>query len=84
MIIKCLFFQRNEDYYDGEYAPEFLVGVDEYSNEENPEWFVERCEKEKESLKDEGVFRVIDIEVSQDQIRSLLIDDPTVKGKVNG
>jgi len=82
MKLHVLFFQRNES-YDGEYAPEALAVVDEYTNEESPEWFIEKQKQEKEKLEGEGVFKVIDIKVSQEQIRELLVGVPEIEGEVD-
>jgi len=82
MKIHILFLQRHED-YEWQYAPEVLAAVDEYTNDENPEWFIDRCEKEQEAQKGQGTFRVIDVNVSQDQIRDLLLKSPEVEGKID-
>jgi hypothetical protein len=66
VIIKTLWMQRICD-YEGQYAPELLVAVDEYSYDDNPDWFLSQCAKEREILKDDAdSFAVIHIHVSQD------------------
>ena len=41
MIIRMLFVQTKED-YNGQYAPELLASVDEYTDTENPGYFEDK------------------------------------------
>lgn len=82
MILKILFIQRKEDYPE-EYAPEALVCVDEYADEENPKWFEEECEKLLKEVKNNIVSsRVVNIAVSEEMIRKILLEHPTIEGKI--
>jgi hypothetical protein len=82
MIIKVLFIQRIESYPE-EYAPEALLCVDEYTYDDNPEWFEGECKKIlKEYTIDIVSSRVVDIEVSQEQLRKILLECPTIKGDI--
>lgn len=69
MIIKVLFAQRKES-YEGEFAPEALVVVDEFTHSENPDWFKKECGEELAKLKDEVMgYAVVDIDVDQGELR---------------
>ncbi len=69
MELHVLFIQRKESYHE-EHAPEALVIADEYTMDENPEWFEKRCEEELKSTGDDILgHAVVIIEVDQDIIR---------------
>lgn len=83
MNLKVLFIQRPNS-YPGENAPEVLECVTEFDYEDNPEYFDNRVAeaiKEKEAGEYANV-RVIDVEVDQDKISSILNESPLVRGKV--
>jgi len=82
MKLHILFMQRAEK-YEGEYAPEALIVWDEYGVDENPIGWHEACAKEVKELDNgEHSFRVIEVNVSQDRIRDLLLHNPGVMGLV--
>ena len=82
MILKVLFIQRICS-YDGEYAPEALVCVDEYSYSDNPAWFNNEVETQLETNKtDIYSHAIIDIEVDYDKIFSILNRNPKIQGKI--
>lgn len=82
MRIKCLFIQRNEQ-YAGQYAPELLVAVDEFTNEEAPTWFPDECAKELESVGDDLAGKaIVELEVDQEQLRQILIGKKTLKADI--
>ena len=70
MKIKILFGHRKEN-YEGEYAPEVLGAIDEYSHDENPQWFLDRCIKytQDESF---NIVKVVEIEVEDSDIMNAL------------
>ena len=81
MTIKILFGHRKEN-YEGEYAPEVLEAIDEYSNDDNPDWFLKRCEgyERDESF---NVLKVVEIEVKDlDIMRVLYPIKRAVRGRV--
>ena len=83
MKLHILFGQRKES-YEGEHAPEALLCWDEYSVEGNPEGFDKEVEETKKACEPDSfmAMRVIEIEVSQDRIRKLLVDTPVVHGDI--
>jgi len=84
MKIHCLFLQRPER-YEGENAPELLAAVDEFTMEENSEWFTEQCEREIGNIgRDAGTFKVIVLEVSLDKLCSLMKSDPSLPAQIVG
>ena len=83
MILKTLWIQRKCS-YEGEFAPECLLAVDEYCYEENSNWFdMEIVDKLDENDSDIISHKIIDIEVDQERIAKLLNNVPTIKGKIN-
>jgi hypothetical protein len=84
MKILVLFVQRKE-MYEGQCAPEALVCVDEYTNEENPKWFKEACESELKALDENDIagHAVVEIEVPQDVIRNACLPSRlAIDGKI--
>lgn len=71
MILKVLFVQQPEN-YEGQYAPEALVVMDEYSYEENPEWFHKECESALKKRSPIKASAVIDLEINQTAVREIL------------
>lgn len=51
MKIKMLFAQRKCS-YNGEFAPELLLAVDEFCHDENPDYFSEEGEKQIRAMGD--------------------------------
>lgn len=85
MLLKVLFIQRKES-YEGEFAPEPLVVVDEFTHEENPEWFEKKCGEELAALSGEILgHAVVDIDVDQDELRRRCLGHhPILKGVIQG
>ena len=82
MILKTLWIQRKCS-YEGEYAPECLVAVDEYCYDDNPDWFDNKVSDELEENKsDIDSHVIIDIVVGEDRIVKLLNDNPVIKGEI--
>jgi hypothetical protein len=70
MEITVLFIQRKES-YEGEYAPEALIVADEYTMDDNPEFFDEEVKRILEEDSDISGHTIVLFEVDQDLIRSL-------------
>lgn len=67
----------------GEYAPKALCCVDEYSHDDNPNWFDEQIEKEIKSQGDDiASYKVIDIEIDDDKLVKILNSAPEIKGEI--
>lgn len=82
MILKVLFIQRICS-YDGEHAPEALCCVDEYCNDENPDWFKRTVEKELAiNIKNISSHAIIDIEVDHNKIDFILNNNPKIQSKI--
>lgn len=76
MKIKILFAQRKY----GDQAPEALAVVDEYTDDENPDYFKGECEKQLKALGDEcDSHRIIEINVSDEGIAAALAKVVEVK-----
>lgn len=72
MRIKILFIQRKCS-YEGEYAPEALAMVDEYTDDENPDYFINECKTQLEKVGDEiASQRVLEISISDKAIDEAL------------
>jgi len=82
MILHCLFIQRKEQ-YEGQYAPELMSAIDEYTWDENPEG----SEKEFQVILDQmkgdimGHAR-INVEINQATIREKCLNVSTVFGEI--
>ncbi len=70
MKIKILFGHRKEN-YEGEYAPEVLGAIDEYSHDNNPSWIIDQF-RYYEQYKSFNVLKFIDIEVEDSDIMNAL------------
>ena len=83
MLLYVIFGQRRCR-YEGEYAPEALEIVDEYTMEENPEW-IETKKKEHAEDKSFSNVEIVTIDLgkgSLDKISKILNQYPTVEGSV--
>lgn len=80
MILHVLIAQRKEDYPE-QYAPEALEVADEYAMDENPEWMADKV-KEFEATNEFIAVKVIELEVDQASLRSLLIDAPRLSARL--
>lgn len=83
MIIKSLWIQRKCDYPD-QYAPELIAAIDEYGNDDNPDYIDDEYKKAlQEQLNGEYVsITIIDIHVPEIDINKAL-SIPLVVGKIN-
>jgi hypothetical protein len=80
MKLHVVFAQRKE-HYEGEFAPEVVAAVTEYEYDDNPDYLEDQLEKAKHDP-DFAAVRLIDVEIEAD-IRKLLLEVPSVVGKVN-
>jgi hypothetical protein len=85
MILRVLFGQRIER-YEGEYGPEALACVDEYTDDENPEFFQDRVESITGDLGEEFEgFAIVKIKVDADKIREFCVGaHPVQDGEIEG
>ena len=82
MKLHILFIQRKERYTE-ELAPEARIVWDEFALDENPEEFEKQCEQEIVKLgPDVTAHKVIVVNVSQSEVRRLLVETPELEGKV--
>lgn len=70
MKVYVLFGQRHCS-YDGQYAPEALAVVDEWTEEDNPSYMRDELAKYREDASFANL-RVIALEISQDRLSELL------------
>ena len=82
MILKTLWIQRICG-YEGEYKPECLCAVDEFSYDEYPINFDNQCTSKLDVIMDViSAHKIIDIEVDQNKIADILNNITTVEGYV--
>lgn len=82
MKLHILFGLRKEHYAE-KYGPEILLAWDEFSHDENFEgWTKELTEKCAFYASEMQAMRVIVLDVSQKQIRELLVGTPVVKATI--
>lgn len=62
MLLHVLFGQRKEA-YEGEYAPEALNVMTEYDYAENPQWLLDKLDRESKEKHWESV-KIVKIEIS--------------------
>ena len=65
MKVICLFGQRKET-YDGQYAPELLAAIDDFSDDDNPDYLIEE-EIKWDNDKDILFHRRITINIDDDK-----------------
>jgi hypothetical protein len=75
MEITVLFIQRIES-YEGQNAPEAMVIADEWTMEDNPEWFEKEVEKILKENSDVAGHAIVTFDVDQDYIRKLCFTQP--------
>ena len=81
MEIICLFAQR-KCRYDGEYAPELLAAIDEYGDDDNPEFIDEA--KEKADKDNSFVFsKIMTITVPDKEFNDIFFGNIVIKGSIN-
>jgi len=83
MKIHVLFGQRKEA-YEGEYGPEVLLAWDEFTADENPDGFHEAVQKAMKANENEmQAMILVDLQIDQSQIRSLLVPTrPTLHAEI--
>ena len=70
MKIICLFGQRIES-YDGEYAPELLAAIDEYSDDENPDFMNDEEDKYNNDYDDFSFIKRIIININDKEFNEV-------------
>lgn len=82
MKIRVLFMQRKES-YEGEYGPEVLSAIDEFTYDENPGHWHAEVQLLKDQYDEEALaFEEILVDVDQGEIRRRLLGQSTIRGKV--
>lgn len=83
MKVELLVCHRVES-YPGEHAPEVLAVCDEWTLDENPQWWVDEIAKQKAAVGDDAAaFAVVTIELSADALMLALYPKmPTTSGIV--
>ena len=80
MILKVLFGQRIES-YAGEYGSEALEIIDEYTEEENPDFLTNKLKEYQKQDIFESLAIVV-IEVDENKINSFLRPINKIKGEI--
>ena len=81
MTIKCLFAQRIER-YPGQFAPELLAAIDEYGNEDNPDYLTDEETKAKNS-KDFTIIKRISVSVSDEDFQKVFCpEEKPIQGTI--
>ena len=79
MIIKILFIQRKE-HYEGEFGPEALCCVDEYTDYENPYYFIEESKKQLKLVGDQLAGSVVvELDLDAEKIRQWCLGELKMK-----
>lgn len=81
VTLRAIFGQRKCS-YPGEFAPEFLDGMDEFGCNENGEWIEEKLEEHRKNT-DFVAVALVDIKVPYDVIREKLSGIPEIVGEVD-
>lgn len=78
MEIRCLFAQRKCS-YEGQYAPELLAAIDEYGDEENPDYL---NEEQKKAEKDNDLLftKRITISISKEKFDAVFFGENRLEG----
>lgn len=80
MKIRCLFAQRKCS-YDGQYAPELLAAIDEYGDDENPD-YLDHAQEEANSAKDLLFSKRITVNVPDEKFDEVFFGKNEVDGTV--
>lgn len=78
MKIRLMCLHRHEN-YAGEYAPEVVGVVDEYTNDENPDYWRDEKARMKKTYGSEGKLAEVEIEVESQDILSAIHKIPTAR-----
>jgi len=78
MKILCLFVQRKCS-YEGQYAPELFAAIDEYGNDDNPDYLIDEEAKAKDDSSITFIKRMT-INVPNDDFDRLFYDKEELKG----
>lgn len=80
MEIRCLFAQRKCS-YEGQYAPELLAAIDEYGDEENPEYLNEE-QKKADNDNDLLFTKRITISVPKERFDAVFFGENHLEGTI--
>jgi len=80
MEIRCLFAQRKCS-YEGQYAPELLAAIDEYGDDENPDYLNESQEK-ADSDNDLLFSKRITISVPEEKFDEVFFGENQLEGSI--
>ena len=82
MVIKTVWAQRTES-YEGQYAPELLGAIDEYGNDDNPDYISGIYKEAIEQVASGELYKAvcIDILIDRSEIDNILMT-PTIKGEI--
>ncbi len=81
MEIICLFAQRNCR-YDGEYAPELLAAIDEYGDDDNPE-FIDEAKEKADKDNSFAFSKIMTITVPDKEFNDIFFGNIVIKGSIN-
>lgn len=76
--LKTLWIQRKES-YPGEYAPECLLAVDQYTDDSNPEYWEDESKKQLDACgNDVENFAIITVRIPREEVNKRLRPGGTV------
>ena len=81
MEIICLFAQRKCQ-YDGEYAPELLAAIDEYWDDDNPE-FIDEAKEKADKDNSFSFSKIMTITVPDKEFNDIFFGNIVIKGSIN-
>ncbi len=77
--IRLLIAHRKETYH-GQFAPEILAGVDEWTLDENPDYWVEKVAAEKAEQDDDvNAWAEVEIELNTADLMAALYPNPEIR-----
>jgi len=79
--LTCLFAQRVCS-YEGEFAPELITAVDEYTMDANPEYVLDEVRKAEANTTEFSAVAVVNVEVDFEAIERALHPTTKLQGKV--
>ena len=80
MEIICLFAQR-KCRYDGEYAPELLAAIDEYGDDDNPE-FIDAAKEKADKDNSLSFSKIMTITVPDKEFNDIFFGNITIAGNI--
>ena len=87
MILKCLFAQRKKR-YEKEFMPEILVAIDQYTDEENPDFFTKESDRQLNLMGSDCIGKAVILihlgDVEDEIIRRCLGSGGVIRGVIAG